>query len=327
MEGSTKQTREPDVLATSSTRKDGFNLAALWIFVGFTLLSLAAGFLYGTLKLLNAPAPSFSAGAPQKRSRRAAGRPTGLCRLAGSGSNLPLTRKLARAFTASNPSARLVVHQSIGSRGGIQAAGDGSVEIGLISRPLMAKEKALELLVVPYAAVAVVVAANSSVPESKIASKELFDIYLGRKTRWSDDSRVVLLQRELGDSSHEALVRRLPGFAEVVSKARVARRWNVLFSDAAMQEGLVAIPGSVGLFDLGAIRCQRLPIKVLVLDTFHPSDSEVSEGRYPFIKELAFVMRPSPVGLTAAFIRFVLSEQGRKVISDNGYIPLPTVKR
>ena len=68
--------------------------------------------------------------------------------LAGSGSNLVLTRALAAAFRVHQADARLVVHDSIGSTGAVRAVSDGAISIGLIARPLREEERALGLDVI-----------------------------------------------------------------------------------------------------------------------------------------------------------------------------------
>jgi phosphate transport system substrate-binding protein len=233
-----------------------------------------------------------------------------------------LTRRLAQAFAAGRKGANVVVHESIGSGGGIRAAFDGAVHLGLVSRPLRPREKWLKLRVIPYARVAVVVAANPSVPSNSLTGEELLALYKGKRTRWPDGSRVRVLQRERGDSSHLVFSRALSGFRPIDENARRARKWKVLYSDSAMQEALMSTPGAVGLFDLGAIRSQGLPLKVLSLNHVEPTNPNVNAGRYLYFKDLSFVCPAAPSGAALAFIRFVFSEEGKALTARNGYIPL-----
>lgn len=240
--------------------------------------------------------------------------------LAGSGSNLPLTRALAEAHAESD-GVQLVVHESVGSRGGIRAAHDGAIHIGLISRPLVPDEQDLGLVVMPYARSPVVVAANASVADDGVTSEELIDIYRGVKDRWSDGSRVVVLQREQGDSSHRAVERHLPDFATVNDEAHREARFRVLYTDAAMEEALMSTTGAIGLYGLGRVPAD-LPIKALHIDGVAPTVAELSRGRYPFSKDLAFVTGKEPGALAAGFVRFVFSERGQLLIRERGYLPL-----
>jgi phosphate transport system substrate-binding protein len=299
-------------------------LIGLWAFVGFSLVLLTAAFAFALYRFGRKPQPPFlkRRAAKDARARKKTPLPAHLLRLAGSGSNLPLTRRLAQAFAVKQKGATVVVHESIGSGGGIRAAFDGAVHLGLVSRPLAERERRLNLKVIPYARVAVVVAAHPSIPVSSLNGENLLSIYKGKRTRWSDGSRLTVLQRERGDSSHLAFSRALSGFGPVDENARKARRWKVLYSDGAMQEALMSTPGAVGLFDLGAVISQGLPLKVLSLDGVEPTNPNVTAGRYPYSKDLSFVSPTAPSGLALEFIRYVFSEEGKALMVRNGYIPL-----
>ena len=259
---------------------------------------------------------------------RASPKPSSLLRLAGSGSNLPLTRALADAFLAKRPWLRVRVHESIGSAGGIRATHDRAIELGLISRPLELEEQALGLVAIPYARVAVVVAANSTVPIRGLTREQLLALYDGREQFWSDGSEVVVFQREPGDSGHLAAHEAIPGFAEVDQRAHDARRWSVLFHDRAMQEALVATPGSIGLFDHGLAIIQDLPLALLEYEGKRASEDSVQTGSYPITKDLAFVLVADDHDpLAHEFIAFVFSAEGQKLIRESGYAPLDPPKQ
>jgi phosphate transport system substrate-binding protein len=250
-------------------------------------------------------------------------RPSHVLHLAGSGSNLPISRALAEAFQVRRPDLHVVVFASIGSTGGIQAAYDDVIDLGLVSRPLRPREAALGLHVTPYARVPVVVAVNLGVPDESIDADDLIDMYAGRRAAWSDGTPIVVLQRERGDSSHQAVAAVVPEFATVNEEAYREARWRVVDSDQAMQEALSITPGAVGLFDLGAIVLQRLPVRPLRIAGIAASEASVQSGRYPFSKDLAFVSVDQPGAAAAEFLRFVDGEDGRRLMRASGYIPLP----
>jgi hypothetical protein len=87
---------------------------------------------------------------------------------AGSGVNLGITRLLAEGFSKYNKGVAIDVPGSIGTRGAIKAAADGAIALGLISRSLKEEEKALGLIVHPYARVAIVITANPTVDKHNV---------------------------------------------------------------------------------------------------------------------------------------------------------------
>ena len=296
--------------------------ATLWGFVAVATIALGSLGFFAFLGFDRGAVPPFSAGAAVEGPAPATARESGPLRLAGSGTNLPLTRALAEAFGTSGDAPTVIVHDSIGSTGGIRATLEGAIDVGLVSRDLREAERGGGLSVIPYARVAVVVAANPTVPEDDLSREELIEIYLGARDSWADGSPIRVLQREAGDSSHGVFDRMLPAFARANEEAYRARRWRVLYRDRAMQEALMTTAGAVGLFDRGAIVAQKLPIKALRLDGIAPSGENVLSGAYPFAKELSFVTLGPPGEDAARFFEFVASAEGRERIESLGYIPV-----
>lgn len=305
------------------------SLAALWAAVLIGLAGLAALAAVVLAPLVTGRGEPFVDGPVPKDSPlhlRSTVRPAGVLHLAGSGTNLPLTRALADLFVARGAEAHLVVYESIGSSGGVMAVYDDVVDIGLVSRALRDREAALGVVTIPYARVPVVAAVNLAVPDVAITTRELVDIYAGRKTRWSDGSPIVVFQREPGDSGHLAVGQALPEFAAADADAYRERRWRVILHDRAMQEALTITPGAIGLIDSGVLSLERLPLRALKLDGIDASEASVQSRRYPFSKDLAFVAVEEPGGLAADFIRFSHSEDARRMMRAHGYIPLPEVQ-
>ena len=305
------------------------SLVALWVAVLLGVAGvaiLAAGFVAPLLAGSDEP---FLEGHVPKNSQlyqRSTPRPHGVLHLAGSGSNIPLTRALADAFVVRGHDAHIVVFESIGSTGGVMAVYDDVVDLGLISRPLSDRELHIGVDAIPYARVPVVVAVNLSVPDTAISTTELADIFAGRKTRWSDGAPITVLQRERGDSGHAAVAAALPAFAAADEAAYREHRWRVIVHDRAMQEALAITPGAIGLLDVGVISLQRLPLRALELDGYAPSEASVQSGRYPIAKDLAFAGLEAPTGLAAEFIRFARSDEGIALMKAHGYIPLPEIQ-
>lgn len=240
--------------------------------------------------------------------------------IAGSGSNLPVTRALATEYAAGGIEAP-VVHTSIGSAGGIRALRDGAIDIALISRSLKPEERAAGLVAVPYARAPVMFAVHGSVPDRELSGAQVLAIYGGEQVSWSDGTRVVVLQRERGDSSHSAVGKLLPAFEEINEQAYQQRRWRVLYNDAAMDDALASTEGGIGLVGSGTLP-QDLPIRGLDYEGVTPSVASVRDGSYPFYKDLSFVTRGEPTGAVARLIRFALSPEGGAVIEAHGCVPL-----
>jgi phosphate transport system substrate-binding protein len=306
----------PSVPATAKAaarRWAGFSFAAV---IGFGLLA------WWVVRSDDGPVPPFLGGphldgtAAEPEARR----DSALVHVAGSGSNIPITRALAAAFPGA-PDRRPVVHPSIGSGGGLRALLDGAIDLALVSRTLAPTERELGLVETPYARVPVIFAVNASVPDTGLSSADLLAIFRRERTTWSDGSPIIVLQREPGDSSHRAVARHLPGFEAANDVAYERESFRVLYLDDDMRDALAATPGAVGLFGQGAVPSE-LPIRGLSVDGVSPTVDNVAEGRYPLFKDLSFVSAGPPRGPAAEFVDFSHSPAGDAIISANGAIPI-----
>lgn len=261
--------------------------------------------------------PSFLTTQVQAESPR---RPDGAhLHIAGSGSCVPLSRMLAGAAMPQidvSPE----VHASIGSGGGLRALRDGAIDIALVSRPLREQERDAGLVYTPFARIPVVVAAGLDVPDRSVTIRRLEALFGGGEDRWSNGSKVVVLLREAGDSSHRVVDAAAPGFVDATDQSREAGRVRVLYHDGAMQVALANTPGALGLHGNG-VDPSLAGFRSLAVEGVEPTGTNVESGRYPFVKELAFVTDGVPTGGAKDFIDFALSPQGRALLRVRGAVP------
>ncbi|MBI4590699.1 MAG: substrate-binding domain-containing protein [Candidatus Rokubacteria bacterium] len=192
----------------------------------------------------------------------------------------------------------------------------------MISRPLREPEKGLGLTVLPYARTAAIIGAHPTVTDDRITFEERLQIYKGTKTRWSDGREIIVLTREPGDTSIEVLEREIPGFAPAYAESHKAKRWTTLYTDQGMNRVLARTPYAIGFSDMGTITAERLPIKVLKMNGVLPTPENVLSGRFPLVKRLAFVFLKDKLPDGAkAFLDFVRSSEGGKVLRASGYLP------
>lgn len=242
--------------------------------------------------------------------------------IGGSGSNLALTGKLADRYMALNPEVEVVIPSSMGSGGGIKKTAEGILNIGLVSRDINPAEEEYKLIKIPYARVAVVMAVNPGVKISGLTSEEIGAVYSGKIRNWrevgGEDAPIKVLTRELGDSSRIILNKHIRGFAAIKESPG-----GILFrTDQTMNEAIQSIPNSIGWTDMGVIRTEHLNVRPIAIDELVPMEEMVRNGKYPFIKELSFVVKGQPKGEAKKFIDFVMSWEGTKIIMENGYLPV-----
>jgi phosphate transport system substrate-binding protein len=229
--------------------------------------------------------------------------------VAGSGTNLPLFRKIAELYQQEHPETKVVVPTSIGTGGAVRALMDSAIDLGLASRKLKEREKRAGIVEIPFATVELVIAANSSVKEKTVTEIDLLDIYNGKRTHWSDGAPVVPLIRESGDSSRAVFAKILPALEASMVRAFHSRAWKVCYTDGQMVQALVSIPGSIGFMDLGTVLIEGLPMKT-----------------YPFPgvdakKPLSMLTMGRPEGEVEDFIEFARSSAVQDILRLGGYLP------
>lgn len=240
---------------------------------------------------------------------------------AGSGTNLPIIRKLAQAFQRSHPGITIEVPASIGSTSGIRAAADGAIAIGLISRPLKEPEKGLGLEIFTYAHTPLIIGVHPGVAEENISYADLIDIYRGKKRTWKDGKEIIVLTREPGDSTIEVMIKDVPGFRGVYEESQKSKRWATIMKDLEMNQMLAKTPNAIGFSDLGSLTIEQHRIKPLRVNGVAPTLRNAQEGKYPLLKPLMFVFHKEKLPPAAGeFLAFVRSKEGARLLKANGYL-------
>lgn len=108
-------------------------------------------------------------------------KPAGKIRVEGSSSVTPVMEKLIEAYKAVNPNAEIELQPS-DSSAGIQAAMDGTADIGMASRELKESESSLTATVIAIDGIAVIVNQKNTV--SDLTKEEVKAIFTGERTTW-----------------------------------------------------------------------------------------------------------------------------------------------
>ena len=263
----------------------------------------------------NAPTPAKPAGDAKPAAQ------SGRFIVAGSGTNLPITGKLADAYNKKPGAAAVEVPKSIGTDGAVKAVQAGTLELGLASRPLTAAEKASGLVEIPYARVAIIFAAHPGVSDTDVTPDDIVNIHRGTKNAWRDGRPIIVLIRGMHDSSNLTLFQLIPGYADAIKDSIDQKRWQIMYHDIDMAEALRTKQGAFGHTDSTEIKINA-GIKPLSVGGVAPTDGNITSGRYPYVKPLSFIHKGPLSERAKAFLAFVASREGRTVITDNGGTPL-----
>lgn len=241
--------------------------------------------------------------------------------IAGSGTNLPITGKLIQVYEKETGQ-EIKMPESIGSGGGIKALEKGAIEIALTSRPLKKEEKDKGLKELVYVRVALIIGTHTNVPDDNVSYNDLVEIFLGKKNQWKDGNKIIVLSRNAEDSTNQVLGNQVPGFKEALEDSIRDKRWDIVYSDTDAAEAISKTNNAIGFTDSGFLQVSNHSIKPLKVNGIEPTIENVTNGSYKLYKDLFLVYKAPLSKRGQEFIDFVFSEEGKKVISENGGYPL-----
>jgi phosphate transport system substrate-binding protein len=245
--------------------------------------------------------------------------------------NLPAAEaaELLRAEKKMN----ITVDTQGGSSGGIAGVGDGSINIGMSSKPLAQEDRARYPRVrfvqtqIGEDAVALVVSADVYNGGVKALTKaQVRDIYEGRVTNWKNvggpDRRIVFFNKEPGRGTWEVFAKWLygdPHKAPEVSHPEVGGN----------EEGRSKVGGTRGaISQLSASwvandrRIRAVGVKLENGQVVLPTSANIANGTYPMSRSLFLVTNGPPAGEAKTFVEFMLSSRGQELVRKHGYLRL-----
>lgn len=234
----------------------------------------------------------------------------------------PISQVTAEAFMDGNPGMNISIRGG-GSGTGIAALIDNTVELAQSSRFIAFSEvlRAVENEVYPVPhrigmdGIAVVV--HPSNPIDELSLDELQSIFSGEIKNWSElggkDQEIILVSRDSASGTFGVFN------SIVLRERRLAPESLTQASNAAISSTVSQTPGGIGYVGLGYLTQE---LKAVGVDGILPTNASVSSGEYPIARPLFFFTNGWPEGVIASYLGFVLSEEGQKLVEDEGFVPL-----
>lgn len=247
----------------------------------------------------------------------------------GSDTMVHLVTNWAEAYMDAHAEADVSVTGG-GSGTGIAALINGTTQVAASSREMEAKEKdlaakngvATKEFVVARDGIAMIV--NPKNPLTEITMDQIKDIYTGKVNNWKEiggnDEKIQVLSRESSSGTYVF-------FQEhVLKKQDFASNVKLMPATSAIVQGVKDDSGSIGYVGLGYAEEAGASIKVLNVKkdatsaAVKPSQETVVNGSYAIARPLYLVAKTPESEATKAFVAFALSEAGRKITREAGYV-------
>ena len=232
--------------------------------------------------------------------------------IAGSTSVQPFAEVLAEEYMILHPGITIDV-QGGGSAAGIMATQSGTTNIGMSSRMLAGDEMSLWSVEIARDGLAIII--NPDNPVTNLTIEQVRDIYSGKVSNWSvlggKKSEIHVVTREDGSGTRSSFESLVMGKTEIMARAMVQD------SNGAVRQLVGGDPYAIGFISLGLL---DKTVKAVELDGVIPSREHVIDGSYNLSRPFLFLSLKEPTGLSKDFIDFTLSDEGKKILNDQGLI-------
>lgn len=237
----------------------------------------------------------------------------------GSTSMESLIGILSEQFMADHPGVT-VTYDATGSGTGIEAANNGTCDIGLASRGLkdQEKQKGLKETTVAWDGIALIV--NGKSPISDLSMDEIAEIYTGSKTNWSafggPDGEIACIGREAGSGTRD-------GFETITGTGDRCRMSQELTSTGAVIEAVKNSENAIGYASFAAVQGKD-GIKVLTVGGVDCTEEKISDGSYVIRRPFNLITKEGrALGEAAqAFFDCMTSADSAALIEKAGAVPV-----
>ena len=224
---------------------------------------------------------------------------------------------LSEQFMADN-SGVTVTYDATGSGAGIEAASNGSADIGLSSRGLKDEEKSSGLVGTTVALDGIAVIVNPGNKVADLTVEQIAKIFTGEITDWSEvgggAGTISCIGREAGSGTRD-------GFESITGTKDACKMDQELTSTGAVIEAVAGNPNAIGYASLSALKDS---VKAVTVGGVTCSEDTVLDGSYEIQRPFVFVTKEG-VELSAqaqAFFDFAASSAANELIRAAGAVPV-----
>ena len=242
---------------------------------------------------------------------------SGAVALNGSTSMEKVVGALGEQFMSDN-SGVSVTYDATGSGAGIEAASNGSADIGLSSRGLKDEEKSSGLVGTTVALDGIAVIVNPANGVEDLTVEQIAKIFTGEITDWSelggDAGTISCIGREAGSGTRD-------GFESITKTKDACKMDQELTSTGAVIEAVAGNPNAIGYASLSALKDT---VKAVTVGGVECTEDTVLDGSYAIQRPFVFVTKDG-VALSAqaqAFFDFATSSAANDLIRAAGAVPV-----
>lgn len=225
---------------------------------------------------------------------------------------------LAEQFGMDNADVTVSVEGG-GSSAGVEAASNGTADLGLASRALKDEEKEQGLVenIVALDGIAIIVNADNAVADLSV--EQIAKIFTGEITDWSEvggeAGDIAVIGREAGSGTRD-------GFESITETEDSCKLDQELTSTGAVIEAVRGNAAAIGYASLSEVEGQD-GVSAITVDGVECSESTILDGTYKIQRPFVIVTKEGAEmsGQTKAFFDWAMSTDAADLIRQAGAVP------
>lgn len=225
---------------------------------------------------------------------------------------------LAEQFGMDNADVTVSVEGG-GSSAGVEAASNGTADLGLASRALKDEEKEQGLVenIVALDGIAIIVNADNAVADLSV--EQIAKIFTGEITDWSEvggeAGEIAVIGREAGSGTRD-------GFESITETEDKCQLKQELTSTGAVIEAVRGNAAAIGYASLSEVEGQD-GVSAITVDGVECSESTILDGTYKIQRPFVIVTKEGAEmsAQTKAFFDWAMSTDAADLIRQAGAVP------
>ncbi len=252
----------------------------------------------------------------------------------GSDTLVNLALAWAEEYAKVDPSVSISVSGG-GSGVGLTALIEKTTDIANASRSIKpeevqsAKANGVYPVEIVVARDAIGVIVNPANPIDRLTLQQASDIFSGKINNWKEvggeDRPIVRVSREVTSGTHQFFLDSVIRLGDPKNKTIFAADTLLLPSSEGIMSEVGQNPNAIGYDGLGYITPYVKKIR-LAKDSaspfIEPTVPTALDGTYPISRDLYMYTNGPPTGTIKKYIDWILSKDGQKIVSDNGFVPI-----
>ncbi|MFQ5659680.1 MAG: phosphate ABC transporter substrate-binding protein [Gammaproteobacteria bacterium] len=250
--------------------------------------------------------------------------------VAGSTTVLPVATRTAERFRLSHPGIHIIINAG-GSGVGINQLGTGKIDIGMASRHItdteIRKYPKVHFVTHAIGRDAVVPVVSSEVYNAGVTAltlAQIGEIYKGEISNWKSvggpDKEILAVDKEKSRGTRHVFMQAVLGDEEAAAPGADL----VLGSNNEEQTAIAQSDAAIGMLSNAWMNDDVKGLAIIMPDgaVIEPTLTTITDGAFPITRDLLLITNGPAQGTSKAFIDFILSREGQKIVAESDYVPV-----